>query len=413
MRALLERMIEARPVIKDSAAALVSGLVQALKEESAPSRIELHLERFSRQLRALWLRSVAAETSWVLRSPTECEVSWLSAEHDGFGYERDLQPGELEERCSHFFDAVPAPWKAEHIIFSSGQAALLAILLSFKSVRPLRVQHLGGYFETRQLVQSCPSLCNLVAKDADIVIAEPVACDGSFDYHGKLEIAAAVAGANALILDTTLLGRADRIGDLLGGLDRNLLVLRCTSGLKLLQAGLELANVGIVSVHSRSGVALGKLAAALREIRTLGGFGLRYADVLALEAPFVFDPDYADRYAGRVFAHNAALASAVAERNQLFVPPFGANPSPYCVFSLRNCEEGAYDRLAAKIAAGAAERQILFNRGGSFGFRGHRYEIVRPEKQPPFLRVAMGRRSGWSFRGVLALMADIAARTSI
>lgn len=413
MLALLASMIEARPEIRDSAETLASALGPLPGVGETPSRIEFQLEQFSRQMRALWLRSVAAETSWVLRSPTEPEVSSLSAEHDAFGYERDLQPVELEQRCRCFFGAVPAPWQAEHIVFSSGQAALLAVLLAFKSPRPLKVRHLGGYFETRQLIQSCPSLCVLVEHDADVVIAEPIASNGSFACHGPAEIAAAAVGAKALVLDTTLLGRNDGIEQVLGRLDRDLPVLRCASGLKLLQAGLELANVGIVSVHSRSARALTNLADALREMRTLAGSGLRYADVLALEAPFVFDSDYADRYAGTVFAHNAVLADAVGEGNRLFVPPFAADPSPYCVFTLNEPSDGAYERLADEIAAAARARQILFSRGGSFGFRGHRYEVVRPENRPPFLRVAMGRRPGWSCRGVIALLAEIAARTEI
>lgn len=410
---LLNCLIDHHPPIEERGLALAVTLERSLDTENSPHAMELHLEQFSRQMRALWLRSVNSETSWVLRSPTDREAKRLSIRHDAFGYERDLQPYELEGRCNSFFGTVPAPWKAEHVIFSSGQAALLSLLLAFKSRRPLRVQHLGGYFETRQLVQSCPSLCALVETDADIVIAEPVASNGGFAYHGEEEIAGAVAGAKALVLDTTLLGRTDGIDGLLSELDRSLLVLRCASGLKLLQAGLELANVGIVGVHSRSEETLAQFAGALREMRTLCGSGLRYADVLALEAPFVFDPLYADRYAGALFAHNAALAEAVTAQNRLFVPPFSTDPSPYCVFSLKDQSEEAYHRLADLIAATARARKILLDRGGSFGFRGHRYEIVRPENQPPFLRIAMGRRPGWSCRGVIELMAEIAACSSI
>lgn len=406
---LLRRLIEHNPAIERSGAALVAALNQRLDGESDCAAMERELERFSREMRALWLRSVAAETSCILRSPTDKEATSLSTRHDAFGYERDLQPQELEARCNLFFGAVPDPWQSEHVVFSSGQAALLSALLAFKSPRPMRVQHLGGYFETRQLIQSCPSLCVPVETGVDIVIAEPIASDGGFDYHGNAEIAAAAAGAKALALDTTLLGRADKVLQLLAGLDRDLLVLRCASGLKLLQAGLELANVGIVGVHSRSHETLAGFASALREMRTLCGTGLRYADVLALEAPFVFDPEYADRYAGALFAHNAALAEAVAARNQLFVPPFAAYPSPYCVFSLRSDDPMGYERLAEVIAAKVRQRGIAFDRGGSFGFRGHRYEIVCPDDQPPFLRVAMGRRGGWSCRGVIELMAEIAA----
>lgn len=410
---LLEGLVTARPGTADAARALVGTLRAGLADEPAPPVIERHLERFSREVRALWLRAVAAETSLVLRSPTEPEAARVSARHDSYGYERDLQPHELEARCDACFGPVPAPWRSRHLLFSSGQAALSSVLLTLRSPRPLRVRHLGGYFETRRFIETCPALCVLVEDDADVVIAEPVASDGGFDFHGRTEIAAAANGARALLLDTTLLGRDDGIGALLPGLGADLLVLRCASGLKLLQGGLELANVGIVGVHGQSATVLDRFAEDLREMRTLCGSGLRFADVLALEAPFVFDATYADHYAGAIFAHNAALADAVAKRNRLFVPPFAARPSPYCVFSLGEGDDAAYERLAALLATRTRERDIAFARGGSFGFRGHRYEIVRPEDQPPFLRVAMGRRGGWSCRRIVELMAEIAASASI
>ena len=410
---LLDWLVECRPAM----APLADGLAQALHAELAMSRtphvIEQHLERFSRDLRALWLRSVAAETARVLRSPTEQEEERMSAEHDSFGYERDLQPQELEARCDAFYGSVPEPWRSEHLLFSSGQAALSTVLLAFRSPRPLRVQHLGGYFETRQLIQSCPSLCALVEHDPDIVIAEPIECDGRVHIHDNRQIARAASTARAVLIDTTFLGRIDRIGDLLPHLDGNQLVVRLASGLKLLQGGLELANVGIVGTHSISPHALAGFTMSLREMRTLCGSGLRFADVLALEAPFVFDGDYTDRYANAVFEHNAALAEAVASRNRLFAPPFNAQPAPYCVFALRSGQEQEYERLADVLACGAKERNINLARGGSFGFRGHRYEIVRPEHDPPFLRVAMGRRGGWSARKLMDLLADVAGQSSI
>jgi hypothetical protein len=189
----------------------------------------------------------------------------------------------------------------------------------------------------------------------------------------------------------------------------DLLVLRCTSALKLLQGGLELASVGIVGVHARSGPALADFAESLREMRTLCGTGLSFTDVLALDAPFVLDPGYADQYTSAIYAHNAALATAVSQENRLFQPPFAAAPSPYCVFSLRDPDAQAYERLERRIADETRERRLAFEEGGSFGFRGHRYEIVRPETHPPFLRVAMGRRGGRSCRGIIKMIAEIAA----
>lgn len=409
---LLNRLMTCRPAIAPRAERMADALDANLAKCHTPHAIEWKLEQFSRDLRALWLRSVAAETSLVLRSPTEPEEERISRKHDSFGYERDLQPHELEARCDAFYGPVPNQWWSEHLLFSSGQAALSTILLSFRCSRPLRVQHLGGYFETRQLVQSCPSLCQLVHHDPDIVIAEPIECDGGFQHHDKQQIVRAAHTARAVLIDTTLLGRADGIDELLLDLD-NQLVIRLASGLKLLQAGLELANVGIAGVHSQSAPVLAEFTASLREMRTLCGSGLRFADVLALDAPFVFDSEYTDRYANAIFAHNAALADAVGRQNRIFVPHFHDDPAPYCVFSLRNGPEQDYERLADVIASEARKRDINLAKGGSFGFRGHRYEIVRPENGEPFLRVALGRRGGWSAHKTMDLLADIAGRSSI
>lgn len=52
---------------------------------------------------------------------------------------------------------------------------------------------------------------------------------------------------------------------------------------------------------------------------------------------------------------------------------------------------GAASCGAAKraIVVEASRRRILFDRGGSFGFRGHRFELIKPETDTsPFLHSA-------------------------
>ena len=139
----------------DATAQDVERLVAAALERRAPIEAELGLEQAARRLRAGWLKSVAAETARVLRSPTEREIERLErSPHDAYGYERDFQPEHLEARCADFFGQPPRGWSAAHVIFSSGQAALATILLQLAQDRPgkLKVAHVGAYFETRELV---------------------------------------------------------------------------------------------------------------------------------------------------------------------------------------------------------------------------------------------------------------------
>src|SRR5579859_4857791 len=115
---------------------------------AAPVAVELGFEQAARRLRAGWLKSVAAETARVFRSPTEREIERLGrSRHDAYGYERDFQPESLEKRCHAFFGEAPSGWSAAHVIFSSGQAALATILLDLAEhcSGKLKVAHVGSY----------------------------------------------------------------------------------------------------------------------------------------------------------------------------------------------------------------------------------------------------------------------------
>ena len=141
--------------------------------------------------------------------------------------------------------------------------------------------------------------------------------------------------------------------------------------------------------------------------------GLRLAEVAALEAPWFLDRDYSDKYQAAVFANNAMLANALADGKHIFqtiahpILDCSCGVAPFCVLSLKDKSRQAYDRLEQSIKDGARRRKILFQEGGSFGFRGH-VEVVQPDdKTEPFLRVAMGRRAGWSLEGVIALLREL------
>jgi len=401
-----------------AAAGEVEALAAAALTCAAPIEIERGLEQAARRLRAGWLKSVAAETARVLRSPTEREVERLArSPHDAYGYERDFQPESLEARCADFFGPPPVGWRARHLLFSSGQAALATLLLHLAEHRPgkLKVAHVGAYFETRELVErACAPVAE--AAEADCVIVEPIACDGRFTSHDPAAMAARLTEGRTLVVDETLSAPESRAEAILRRAeDPGVAVVRLVSGLKLLQQGLELANVGIVSLFAREAERADGLAEGLKRCRTLTGAGLRFVDALALEAPFFLDRRATEPYARAVFAHNAALARAVMEGNRIF-KPLGearlAGPgAPYCAFELAagNSVE-ALQALAGRIEGEAGRRGLLIERGGSFGFRGHRYEVIEPESgEPPFLRVALGARGGHSCQGAIALMAELAA----
>lgn len=424
---LAARLCAHAPQLENAVKGLSGALDAALAGAAGPAEAEQAAESFGHDLRRLWLKTVAGSAGAVYRSPTQNEIDYLArTRSETFGYERDLQPEALEQRCAKFFPSPPGGWRHDHILFSSGQAALSCLLLALgdldplKGARPLRIAHLGAYFETRALIESLQSLFEPSAPDnADVIIAEPICCGGAFvrrDVEAELaKLRGAPPKPQLFIFDTTLMGSKDNVAAYLGAIATRppIAVLRLNSGLKLFQAGLELSNVGIVSVYTTNGDA--GFGRALRRMRTLTGAGLRFADVAALEAPWFLDPVYTRRYEEDVFANNAALARAAEDVNQLFEPivhpAFWGAAAPYCVFQLRMPDDAAYQAIETWIAREAEKRGLNIDRGGSFGFRGHRFEIVRPETgDPTFLRVALGRRGGFSCRGAIALMAALASR---
>jgi hypothetical protein len=329
--------------------------------------------------------------------------------------ERDFEPEALEKRCGAFFETPPAGWASAHLLFSSGQAALSTLLwtMTANACGKLRVSHLGSYFETREL---CARACAPEHKVelAPCVIVEPVACDGAFSTCNAAEIAKGLRQeGQTLIVDETLTTPLSMLPTILATVPRSLTVARLVSGLKLFQQGLELANVGILSVYAADEARVQLLAGDLRRMRTLTGAGLRFVDALALEAPFFLDRQATAEYAARLFDHNARLARRAANSNAIFAPiahpSFDGGAAPYCTFQLREGGGRTLTKLTDAMIACAEQRELVFERGGSFGFRGHRFELIEPETgEQPYLRVAMGARAGWSCDGVIELMADIA-----
>jgi hypothetical protein len=407
-----------------------------------PMEFERAAEDGARLLRRLWLEASESTTLRTYRSPPAEE--WTTSalgQHILFGYERDLHPVTLEDRCARCFGLPPRGWSADHILLSSGQSAMAAALHVLETStlynvdRKLTFAHLGSYFETAEIFSLFRTLLKCAGRgrgavetmnaiDADVYIIEPIYCDGEFGFvdlnrliheHERRRVCARV-----YLIDQTVVGSAFELEAKLEEMRevQPMAVFRLVSGLKLFQAGLELANVGLLSVFTSDGspCPAAEIGCRIRKIRTLLGLGLRFAEVSALEAPWFLDRSYTENYQKSIFANNALLAQAVAAENHLFEGAFHpsllpGNPeigsAPFCAFRLREHKE-CYGLLENYLLSESQRRGLHFEHGGSFGFRGHRFEVVRPEDgTEPFLRVALGKRTGWSRDQIIELMTNV------
>jgi hypothetical protein len=88
--------------------------------------------------------------------------------------------------------------------------------------------------------------------------------------------------------------------------------------------------------------------------------------------------------------------------------------APFCAIQLREPSPARYRRLVEIVEQQSDRRGVLLTKGGSFGFRGHRFELIEPAPRQgdPFLRIAMGWRDGHSCRGLGELLGELALHRS-
>ena len=398
----------------------------------SPTLDEAALDRAALELRRRWLQRAHRPADGTLKSPCAgTEARLPDGNRIRFGYERDLDVSALEVRTPLDF-AVPEGWSSARVLLRSGQAALSCLLQLVawlnEEAGTLRVHHAGRYFETAALLGLQPrhmlQFLGAEAAAVDLVVGEPVFCDGRF---GVTDPATLPRARRALLLDTTLTAVNTDLTPWFARVDGPLVAV-FRSGLKLDQAGLELANAGIVQVFVRDGGASGgagheldDVVGKLKRVRALTGGGLTLDETAALSAPWFLDRRYLARYTSRVFAHNASLATATQDSG-LFEPGchpslLGQGPShesavaPFCALRVRDGDLGAHQRLLATLDREIERRGLVVAKGGSFGFRGPRYELIQPEPSEgaPFVRVALGFRDGPANAGLTHLLGEIAA----
>jgi len=383
-------------------------------------------------LRRAWLAKAHRPGDKTLKSPCEGDVPQLP---DGasvpFGYERELGADLLEKRTPLCY-SVPPGWQAVRVLCRSGQAALSCLLhLVARQPRaamtadwgPLNIAHAGRYFETGSLLDLWPrqvfERAHPDATEVDVLIGEPVHCDGQF---GLSEPSSLPRARHALFVDTTLTGPNLDLPAWLERLHGSFAAI-FRSGLKLDQAGLELANVGIVQIFVREGggTSAVRLADDLKQIRALTGSGLTLDEMATLSAPWFLDPRYFAEYTSRLFANNAALAQAVGTRSVLFenrCHPSLISPAavaPFCALRIRGGDASDHARLLRRLDAEIESRKLRLDKGGSFGFRSDRYELIEPDPKAgkPFVRVALGYRGGPNRDGIIDLFRELSALRSL
>jgi hypothetical protein len=276
------------------------------------------------------------------------------------------------------------------------------------------------------------SLDQLFDAPVDLAMFEPVVYDWELDAHtvgGVLEAwSAAAALPSVLVLDSTLCGDRWPIVELLRGFGDAgpELVIDLRSGLKLDQQGLELANLGIVTCYARDTSAPSWWAETMENlprVRGVRGAALTAEAVAALSNGFVFDGAFHRRFVDPLFDNNRRFARDLAASGSgLFrVAHPGLRlrtaeiPAPFTVLQLHDGVLEDYQALLGVVRAEVLRRRLPIAIGGSFGFRGHRCEVIVPSvvDRTGIFKVALGTRAGPGVDGLLDLFRELADHSDV
>jgi hypothetical protein len=455
--ALAEPLTDAVPRIGDALSRWRAALLSLLEGPEVETLAgEQKLDALTAALRETWLRAAHSYSNPQWKSPPHALKRALPGGGSiSYNYERALRPTSIETRLAAFRPAPPG-WDEAHLVFASGMAAISTLLQAhLRLARPrtgdptMLAALWGGYFETYILLDTLrgpgfgwfrpatqAELAEATSKGAyDVLIAEPVTYDWDLAVLDLdlLRDAWAQRSASprpgAIVLDTTLSGDElshTRLLETFGD-SPPALVAVVSSGSKLDQQGLELTNVGLLSLFTPAGATrpAGDIARYLEKLRSSFGTGLSLDELVVLEAPFFLDRAGSTRFARAVFESNAILARRVTRLGGLFASlnhparrPEDGCPwavGPFVVFDLRQEAPEHHRLLLAVVQEEARRRGLSLTLGSSFGFRGHRFEAIQPEPMGSkgLFKVALGARGGPSREGIVELFDTLSSYPDI
>ncbi len=450
---------------------------------ASPVDEEYFLDQISHQLRQLCLDIAHQATSPYYKSPPQPHHFPLASGGVlNYSYERQMTPTDLDERLEQQETLNPS-WQGKHLLFCSGMTSLMMAVQSClhflkpQGGTPLQLGLWGGYFETQHLLNifddssliwtQCQGQIDLWKAleqgHFDVLLLESVCYNWQMDVLdldalGALWCSNLVRRPRAVIIDTTLVNQIIPINQILeqfGAFPPQMLIL-CRSGNKLDQQGLDLTNVGVLSVYtplqtacqtstdsapnldplesgSPSRANLSVVAAQVRDFlihaRKVMGLGLSLSEVVCLDLPFCLNQTYSVPHAQAVFAGNADLALAIQQTlhntphsifKQVVHPvltvqhPHPWVCAPFVILHLADDSIAIRLLLLTIIDTERRRRRFFLIPGASFGFRHHRFEVLwfKSSSHEGLLKIAMGSRSGYSRHETIDLLTHLASFTS-
>ncbi|EJD64835.1 hypothetical protein HMPREF9156_00710 [Scardovia wiggsiae F0424] len=422
----------------------IENTLMDFEDTRQPKKYESFLSRQTAQLRTAFYIDSERRVRGHMQTPSDEKAIILpSGQKLTYSYARSATCAFLEEKIATNY-CTQTDELCDGILFSSGTAAINALLhlmvYNFSQIhqRSPAVAIVGDYFETLMIgellsnyqakVSHYSSITDIPNSPIDILLIEPIhynwGLEGT-DYSALLSFWREVGAPSYVIVDSTLTPESWGKYKILKKAREYGVGILCDvrSGLKQDQFGLELANVGIVEVYQLHDK--GDFSGDLRKVRAIYGTALSPFECVILDNSFFLNREWLNTHVALVAKNNSLFAEALAPlcgkgifrsiAHPALLKSASINHAPFSVLKLQNDGYEDYMFLLGVLYYEAHQRNIEFTFGGSFGFRGHRYDAVIPFKRDLrcIMKIAIGSRAGVFLREIINLIQEISSFESM
>lgn len=342
-----------------------------------------------------------------LKSPVTGKTYTLEGETISFSYERNISHHVLERRFDLSIDSAVYH---KTIFFNSGISAIYNVIISLKRIlrkEKLNILTQSSYFETGMinsiLMNSISTLDSNTDVEFDVIFIEVI------DYNNlcycslieliqSREISFSDNRITFIIVDSTLYKDKSEIDKAFEKIfPTNVILIEVVSLIKFYQLGLELSNVGAVTIYSHHSICetVDDLAVYLKKVRNISGSNLNLYEIALLSNELMLNEDLVNVYRTRIYKNARKFYNILSKEKSNFkfiYPENNKGESPFIIMKNEDFTIDDYLLYCSLLKMMVEEEEVGVIMGSSFGFNHTRYELIITDrvKGEAFIKLSIG-----------------------
>lgn len=347
-----------------------------------------------------------------IKSPMFGQIFSFNSEHRknfSYSYERNLSHKTIEDRYQTCYEKISY---CKNIFFNSGIASIFNSLVMLKRILnkdKLKILSHYSYFETiminNVLMNDVEEYENIfLVNDFDVIFIESVRYDENMSTKSMEEVLRDIKKINNfseplfIIIDSTLYRDVNGMKKLLeDDIMDNIIILEITSFLKLHQFGMEISNVGCVSVYSskKNMFIVDEIAVYMKKLRNITGTNLSLFELSLLSNDILFKNELIDLYKNKIYHNCRKMKNSILKGNIINIVSYPKSDffeAPFVILQNESFGLNDYIMLLSIIKKNVEDRGLNIFIGSSFGFNNTRYELVitNRKEETCFLKISVG-----------------------